>query len=295
MPGLFASQFAYGDPYTPEGLQPGVLNVGAKLPSNTPKEKTPTEEPAPKPAPISNPSLNAANAAANQNVGVTTAKGAANQAALSNMIHATGNVAQPQHVNAPAHAPAQHASPGILGDITHAVSSGLHDIANVAQSPVVHDVMNFGSPFQSSGLIGLVKPTSATPAPAAQQGIKVNSIRLNQGSPATDVQTPQYSAIPRGWSANAVGSGNARPAIEAPKPSFDYAEYLTRPAYNAVPRGWSANGGYSGPLNSAQFDNAGSSAASDIGSAAVPRGWSAGGGWASDVGNILGDIADSIG
>lgn len=308
---LFASQFNYANAYNPVGLDTGVPQVGLNLPRapDNEEEKTPTEK-SPVRAPISSPGVNPNTANAEANANASESQGA-NQN-FSAMIDAPAKVAALNTAAAPA------AQPGIWGQVTHGVASGFdaarHGIATgadavngVATNHYVKDVMNFGNVLpDNGGLMGMINPVQAsTVAPSAQQDIKVNSMRLNQGSPTYDVETPQY-ALPRGWSANAVGSGNARPAIEAPGYTADPLQgMINEPNYSAMPRGWSANAGepnfssmvdagqggarWSANMNPIQFNDIPGNASP------LPRGMSANGGWESDIGNILGDIGDALG
>jgi hypothetical protein len=228
----------------------------------------------------------------------------------------------PAKVATAAKAPA--AQPGIWGQITHGVSSaadaaghGIADAARavngVATNQYVHDVMSFGNVApDNTGIVGMVSPARASSVAPAQQGIKVNNIRLNQGSPQYDVEAPQaqYPAMPRGLSANggfgqqSVDASPSRLAIEGPSSVADPLQSMINQPYSAVPHGWSANGGFNGNpnLNPQQFfDQSGNGSASGAGSAAesaassaVPKGWSANGGWESDLGKVLGDLGDAL-
>jgi hypothetical protein len=286
MAALFASQFDVQRPYQPDGLDTGVPEIGLTLPSvktpRTPEEETPTEK-----TPTSTPQVNNANARA-------TAQA---QAQASALTHAESMA--PVQVSAPVHATvagaqaAANAPSGIghwvahtFDSARHGVSSALDTVNNAAQSNTVKSIMDFGDPFHgafnNAGIVGALKPAGAqAPAPVTPQPIRATNYRLNPNSPVYD-EPASYPAMPRGWSANAVGPSTPRVAIEGPNSLPDPLQSLIHePSYSAVPRGWSAN------VNPIQFNSEGSSSA-------LPRGLSANGGWLSDAETVLGDIADSL-
>lgn len=328
---IFASQFNPVSPYEPVGLDTGTPQIGIRLP-RTPEDKNPPEENTPARLSPNNPAADsasanaAAGAAANQEASAgaqSAAQQAAQRAAQQTRVYdklmhleaadtAGGNPAT-------IHAPAQAAHPGILGDITNVATSGLHVLNNVAGNPIVRDIMHFGDPFHTAGISGAVadqsqvnptiKPTRVfnpqrSGANAIEQGGPKTIQGQVEGNPAVDVQAPQYSAMPRGWSANGeVGPGATRLAVEAGQYN-PYQAMIDTPSYSAMPRGWSAadrganftdmtgsepgGAGWSANVNPAQFNSAPS------GYSGLPRGVAANGGWQDELGSVLGDIADAL-
>jgi hypothetical protein len=281
---LFAAQFDVAPPYQPAGLDTEDLATGLTLPS-TKTPRTPEENPTEK-----TPQTNNVNARA-------TAQA---QAQASALAHAESMA--PVQVSAPVHATvagaqaaANASSANGFGHwVAHTFDSARHGVAsaadatnNVMTSPTVHSIMNIGNPFPAGS-----PGNPSTPLFQTQQAISdvvpkqsmniVGRIRLNPNSPVYDEPAP-YQAMPRGWSANAVGPGTPRSAIEAPQTALNdpLQSLIHEPSYSAMPRGWSAN------MNPIQFNSEGSPSA-------LPKGVQANGGWLSDAESILSDIADSL-
>lgn len=341
--GLFASQFNPVSPYNPVGLDTGTPQVGLNLrtpkSSKPPTEPAPVNAPvgsgpAAYEAGAQGAAANAgANAGANANAGVSAQNVAAQQAAnqtYSKLMQMTARDTaggNPATITAPAHAPAQ-ADNGLLGGFghwaAHTFDSARHGTAAAANNFGGIFAQQNGIPNQYSphltgngGPLGVLNASNYVPPNAAsglpgnpavdvaapRQGININSIKLNQGSPQYDVQAPTYSALPRGWSAGeAIGPGNTRLAIESGGYN-PYQSMIDTPSYSAMPRGLSAanreanfmsmtgsepgGAGWSAVTNPAQFSNVSSDAANSL-----PRGTQAGGGWESDIGTFFRDLGE---
>jgi len=342
MSGIFASQFNYANAYNPVGLDTSTPQVGLNA-GRTPK--APEEDPAGEKARPRRPSENTSNASAGaavgqnaaigqqtsnlsniehaimqgQNTGSTAALSQGQMNAMTQAAQGIGHVIAQQPASTPWYDSLGHWTAHTFDSMRHGAATGLSHANNfIERNPVMHDLgLGPGLPANatgnSGGLLGFLNPAHASTPDVApgSQDIKVNSIKLNQGSPQYDVETPQYAqsqmALPRGWSANAVESAPQRLAIEAPGYQPNPLADMVDAPYQAMPRGWAANartpdfssmvdspsaGGanWSANMNPVQFNSVSQDAADGL-----PRGLSANGGWESDIGSILGDIGDALG